>query len=65
MKPNKEYLDMIAKKLGALRAIDGTPNNAGGNNINQYEPKMPSLMDQMGITAKKYLDDQKNKRDNQ
>jgi len=58
MKPSKEYLDSIAKKLGALNALDNGGTNRV-NNIERYETKMPSLIDQMGITAQKYLEDKK------
>jgi len=58
MKPSQEYLNSIIKKLDALNSNSG---NAPSGNTNR-EPdtyRLPSLMDQMGTTAQKYLDDKK------
>lgn len=58
MKPSQEYLDSIAKKLESLRSMDPNPVHQK-DNIEQYEPKIGNIMDQMGITAMKYLEDKK------
>ena len=65
MKPNQDYLDSIAKKLDSMNALGG---GKGGDQTSNREPdtyKLPSLMDQMGMTAQKYLDDKKKNQDNQ
>jgi hypothetical protein len=58
MKPSNEYLEQIARKLDAMNRNDpGIGRNSEGCN----EPfKMPSFIDQVGITAMEYL---KNKKD--
>lgn len=57
MKPSKEYLDMISKRLENMNPH--VVNSASG-----AEPyaayKLPSMMDQLGQTALAYLDKKKN-----
>ena len=55
MKPSKEYLDHIAKRLEAMN-----PDIANGVNIIQEPYKMPSFEDQLGQTAMAYLANKKN-----
>jgi hypothetical protein len=55
MKPSKEYLDHIAKRLEAMN-----PNIVNGVNIIQEPYKMPSFEDQLGQTAMAYLANKKN-----
>lgn len=56
MKPNKEYLDMISKRLETMNPhlVNSVP---GAEAYSTY--KMPSLMDQMGQTALAYLEKKK------
>lgn len=59
MKPRKEYLDYIAKKLDSMNALSPI-RNAKDSNDKLTGYKIPELMDQMGSTALEYL---KNKKD--
>jgi hypothetical protein len=56
MKPSQEYMDMIAKRLEAMNpAITGNVTTGG-----VHEPyAMPSMMDQMGMSAMEYLKNKK------
>jgi len=57
MKPSKEYLDQIAKRLEALNPhLVGTVNT-GGSCREPFE--LPSIIDQMGATAMEYLKNKK------
>lgn len=59
MKPCKEYLDYIAKKLDSMNALSPIRNvKDSDDKLTGY--KIPELMDQMGSTALEYL---KNKND--
>ena len=59
MKPCKEYLDYIAKKLDSMNALSPIRNvKDSDDKLTGY--KIPELMDQMGSTALEYL---KNKKD--
>lgn len=59
MKPCKEYLDYIAKKLDSMNALSPIRNVKNSDDkLTGY--KIPELMDQMGSTALEYL---KNKKD--
>lgn len=59
MKPCKEYLDYIAKKLDSMNALSPIRNvKDSDDKLTGY--KIPELMDQMGYTALEYL---KNKKD--
>lgn len=53
MLASKEYLDNIAKKLDALNKA------GGGGRAAQESYKMPSFIDQVGITASEYLKNRK------
>jgi hypothetical protein len=55
MKPSKEYLDHIAKRLEAMN-----PDIVNGVNVIQEPFKMPSFEDQLGQTAMAYLANKKN-----
>jgi len=55
MKPSKEYLDFIAKRLEAMN-----PDIVNGVNVIQEPYKMPSFEDQLGQTAMAYLANKKN-----
>lgn len=55
MKPSKEYLDYIAKRLEAMNPGVGKSSD---EQLNGY--KLPGLMDQLGQTAIDYM---KNKKD--
>ncbi len=57
MKPSKEYLDHIIKRLEAMNP--GLGNSNVGSTCN-LDYKMPSLEEQVGRTAMEYL---KNKKD--
>jgi hypothetical protein len=55
MRPNKEYLDMISKRLEAMN-----PGLGAVKGDSCHEPyKMPSAMDQMGQSAIAYLERKK------
>ena len=56
MKPTQEYMDMIAKRLESMNpTITGNVTSGG-----IHEPYlMPSIMDQMGMTAMEYLKNKK------
>ena len=56
MKPSKEYLDHIAKRLEAMN-----PDIVNGVNVIQEPFKMPSFEDQLGQTAMAYLANKKNR----
>ena len=62
MRPSQEYLDSIMNKLDALKKADGTDTKSN-NRTEGYG--LPSLVDQVGMTAMKYLEDQKKLRDDQ
>jgi hypothetical protein len=55
MKPSKEYLDHISKRLEAMN-----PDIMNGVNVIQEPFKMPSFEDQLGQTAMAYLANKKN-----
>lgn len=55
MRPSKEYLDQIAKRLEAMN-----PDISNGINIINQTYKMPSFEDQLGQTAMAYLANKKN-----
>ncbi len=55
MKPSKEYLDHIAKRLEAMN-----PDIVNGVNVIQEPFKMPSFEEQLGQTAMAYLANKKN-----
>jgi hypothetical protein len=55
MRPSKEYLDQIAKRLEAMN-----PDIVNGINIINQPYKMPSFEDQLGQTAMAYLANKKN-----
>jgi hypothetical protein len=58
MKPSKEYLDYISKRLEAMNP--GVSNTPGSSVQEPYN--LPSLHDQMGQAAMEYL---KNKKSNE
>lgn len=58
MKPSKEYMDQIIKRLEAMNPHLAGGNHSSNDNISPY--KIPSTIDQIGITAMEYL---KNKKD--
>ena len=56
MRPSKEYLDMISKRLEAMNPGVSNPDKG----LERYEAfKMPSGIDQLGQTAMAYLDKKK------
>jgi len=55
MRPSKEYLDQIAKRLEAMN-----PDISNGINIINQPYKIPSFEDQLGQTAMAYLANKKN-----
>jgi competence transcription factor ComK len=57
MKPSKEYLDHIIKRLEAMNPGLGNSNTGSTCNLDY---KMPSFEEQVGRTAMEYL---KNKKD--
>lgn len=54
MRPSQDYLNMVAKKLDAMRKIDV------GGRVQPEGFKLPSFEDQVGQAAMEYL---KNKKD--
>jgi hypothetical protein len=58
MKPSQEYLDMISKRLEAMNPGLVGSVNVGGECREPF--KMPSFIDQVGMSAMEYL---KNKKD--
>lgn len=57
MKPSKEYLDHIIKRLEAMNPGISNSNSGGSCNLDY---SLPSFEDQLGRTAMEYL---KNKKD--
>ena len=55
MKPSKEYLDHIAKRLEAMN-----PDIVNGVNVINQPYKIPSFEEQLGQTAMAYLANKKN-----